>query len=294
MNRANVYAVLVLIFIATANASAQCGGAEVTIPVSYSFKTSTFNVDWAFNSLQPTLKIDFHDVKPSTSAIANNVLEMTFCAMPSDIPQTLEFHFASRTESTKPRPIQNGKMAAILFTPMRDPDWIIVRNAQWKIDANGNPIVDVDVANYTDSDTPVPGPKLSLSFGNGAGLGFGASSSATIPVKLAMLGNKLSVTSPDVKDNIPIKRDVDIAARANEYAGNVNVTFLVCDVGALTKDENLHLTLKLGGPNHFYKMMSGGKLDLYNDIDFPLRSLHVSGSNAYPSMISIGRFPATR
>jgi hypothetical protein len=235
--------------------------AVIEISVDFAFQDSAYGQQWVFDSLQPELRetgsdkfslysffgVDAFGMNAQTNfeITRDQIHHEVFCWAKKNVNepfQTLDYTFASHKASFAPRPIEwesrtrdgnkgskysYGKMGTINYVYSGDLDWIILRNAQWLTDADGHPLLQLEIVNPRAKLDPGGEVHLSLSntdsdsrctsTGQRSEISVAFSAGSCIKPIQASTGNDvrtigscpIQVTTPDPGGTRPIRRKFD-------------------------------------------------------------------------------------
>jgi hypothetical protein len=234
--------------------------AVVEVQVDFSLEDPAYSQQWVFDSLQPDLQeTGSHpfDLWRFFGGFTNHLTHFyttvgqlhheVFCWAKKDVDekfQALEYTFASHNASFSPRPVQwesapredkkgrkysYGIMGPINYVYSGDPDWLILKGAEWLTDAGGHSIVEIEIVNFRSRMDPGGEVKLFLSNTDKDGRCSARPEKPTeVPVTFSagtcerpahsrdastMRSNescRVQVAAPDPGDLRPIKREIRI------------------------------------------------------------------------------------
>lgn len=213
-------------------ATVACGGecvpsrfepVVVDVPVEFNFKSSTFQTDSFYQSLNPRLVLGTASLRPISSGSEQGNLHAQFCLDAKSIglplpnssgemahsTSTIVLLFGQRRLSAQLRPIvwkkisppptgesvaYIGSMSKIVFDSQPDPDWAQFSYARWERDSKGVLLLDLGVQNFGQNN---PGADIELGYDVSGACFSGPNTTVEVPVKISYQKGTISALSAD-------------------------------------------------------------------------------------------------
>lgn len=198
---------------------------KVEIPIVFEFQDSQHRLDWIYNSLEPKIKLPTKPQRsdPTNMQVQDGKLRITYCIAAEEMPRlNSKFlaYFGPRELSVSSRPIswsntdfkspkgdklRQGRMASVFFLGQPSPDWVIVRRAEWLINAEGFPRIEVEVHNFASNTHP--GFELILDFTDSSTRCMSIPVTVTVPLALSFSKGNIKLASGDPQFSELINRE---------------------------------------------------------------------------------------
>lgn len=186
----------------------------VEIPITFKFAAREYQHDWAYRGLSPSVEIPNGPTLSTAEIerITEGHLETVFCVNErflSKVDAPLVVRLGNRRLSAVPRPIQwrqqrgrtgntdwivrRGRMTPVRFENQAPPDWVIVRKAEWNVDVNGVPALELEA--YNPSSVTHPGFTISFKASNKPRRLVATTAGRVLPVRVRRTGSGVQAVS---------------------------------------------------------------------------------------------------
>lgn len=268
------YILIIVIGVAGLAVAETCPDDAILVPVTFQFQSPEFQAEWMYDALEPQLTNGHVHEVHSDSA----VLAVDFCWRSTTTTTTteLEFHFGPRILKTIARPVQQKIMSRIYFLNQLDPDWLVIRRAQWIKDIKGRPAIDIDLLNYGKTDHP--GAEIILILAEGGPSCASVPKHSIVPLQLSFIKGDLKLFSGDPVIPEPVERKAHVAIGA---CGELSVELDLGGTGSLPPSESLRIRYLFASKAPVIPRSRG---NLYTLTE---RSLFFLGDRLSPAQITI-------